>query len=198
MKFMHKASNYYIDLDSRIEKLLRNAEFLGQGHNGIVFLLPSKQILKIFKDKKICEKEYNILKKTKYSKYFPKVYDHGPFYIIRGYVGGEPLHNYIKKYGLKKEIASKLIKLIKEFERLGFRKLDIRCKDIYVGKDSSFKVIDPKNNYSKDVTYPRHLMKGLNKLGALDEFLAVVNDEYNEVYELWSFKMKQYLEEGIK
>lgn len=198
MNFMHKASNYYIDLDSRIEKLLRNSEFLGQGHNGIVFLLPTKQILKIFKDEKICDKEYNILKGTKNSKYFPKVYDHGPFYIIREYVGGEPLHNYIKKYGLKREIAAQIIKLIKEFERLGFRKLDIRCKDIYVGNDSLIKVIDPKNNYSKDVTYPRHLMKGLYKLDVLDEFLAVVKDEYNEVYEPWSLKIRQYLESGIK
>lgn len=195
---MHKTSNYYIELDSRVEQLLRRSKFLGQGHNGIVYLLPNGQILKIFKDEKICRKEYGILKGARDSTYFPRVYDHGAFYIIREFVDGKALDKYIKKHGLKREIASELIKLIKEFERLGFRKLDIRCKDIYVGKDFSIKVIDPKNNYSKDVIYPRHLMKGLNKLGVLDDFLKVVKDEYNEVYEMWKFKIEQYMKYGIK
>ncbi|MCY6371723.1 protein kinase [Clostridium ganghwense] len=195
---MDKNDSGYIDLDSRAEKMLRKGEFLGCGHNGIVYLLPDKRVIKIFKDKKVCEKEYDILKRARKSKYFPKVYAQGTYYIVRNYVSGERLDKYIKKEGFNKQIAHNIIKLIKEFKMLGFKKLDIRCKDLYVGKHFSLKVIDPKNNYSEKVIYPRHLMKGLNKLGVLDEFLSVVNNECPEIYELWNFRIKQYLDKGIK
>jgi hypothetical protein len=60
------------------------------------------------------------------------------------------------------------------------------------------KVIDPRNNYSRGGNYPRHLMKGLYKLGVLDEFLKIVKEQYNQVYREWSFKIKRYLYRGVK
>jgi len=190
--------DYYIQLSSRIEKMLRTSEFLGSGHNGIVYLLPNKRVIKIFKNTKVCEGEYNIFIKTRKSKYFPKVYEHGAYYIVRDYASGHRLDKYIKKHGINKEISLNIIKLIEEFTRLRFSRLDIRCKDLYLMDDFSINVIDPKNNYSKNVIYPRHLMKGLNNLGVIDEFLAVVSDERPKTYELWNFKFNQYLEKNIK
>ena len=181
-----------------MKKCLEHSEFLGSGHNGIVYMLPNQRVIKIFKDKKICRKEYNIFVKTRRSKYFPKVYEHGDYYIVRDYAGGQRLDKYIKKHGINKEISHNIIKLIDEFKNLNFNRLDIRCKDLYLKEDFSITVIDPKNNYSKNVIYPRHLMKGLNNLGVLDEFLSVVNDENPEIYELWNFRFKQYLEKNIK
>lgn len=195
---MNEDRSYYIQLNSRVEKMIRKSEFLGSGHNGIVYLLPDKKVIKIFKDKKVCEGEYNILIKTKRSKYFPKVYEHGAYYIVRDYASGQRLDKYIKKHGINKKISLNIIKLIVEFKKLKFKRLDIRCKDLYLMDDFSINVIDPKNNYSKNVIYPRHLMKGLNNLGVVDEFLSVVNHENPEIYELWNFKFKQYLEENIK
>ena len=178
--------------------MLRSSEFLGAGHNGIVYMLPNKRVIKIFKDRKICGKEYSIFIKTRRSKYFPKVYEHGDYFIVRDYASGHRLDKYIKKHGISKEISHNLIELIEEFKRLKFKRLDIRCKDLYLKEDLSITVIDPKNNYSKRVVYPRHLMKGLNNLGVLDEFLSVVNTENHEIYELWNFNFKQYLEKNIK
>lgn len=195
---MNKTSGYCIELDDTAEKLLRKAEYLGCGHNGIVYLLPDNKVIKIFKERKICEKEYDILKRTVKSKYFPKTYQQGPYYIVRDYIGGERLDDYIKRKGLNRTICYNIIELIKEFKRLGFTKKDIRCKDLYVREDLSIRVIDPKNNYSKNCTYPRHLMKGLNKLGVLEKFLAVVNEEDSEVYKDWRFRMDRYLSTGIK
>ncbi|MBU3143605.1 protein kinase [Clostridium sp. CF012] len=195
---MDRNGNYYIQLNSKVEKMLRTSEFLGSGHNGIVYSLPNQRIIKIFKDKRICGKEYNIFAKTKRSKYFPNVYEHGDYYIVRDYASGERLDKYIKKHGINKEISHNLIELIEEFKRLNFKRLDIRCKDLYLKEDLSITVIDPKNNYSKRVIYPRHLMKGLNNLGVLDEFLLVVRAESSEIYELWNFNFKQYLEKTIK
>ena len=195
---MNEDKNYYIQLNSRAEKLIRTSEFLGSGHNGIVYLLPNKRVIKIFKNKKVCAGEYNILVKTKKSKYFPKVYEHGAYYIVRDYVGGQRLDKYIKRHGINKEISLNIIKLIEEFKKLKFRRLDIRCKDLYLMDNFSINVIDPKNNYSKSVIYPRHLMKGLNNLGVIDQFLSVVCDESHKTYELWNFRFSQYLEKNIK
>ncbi|KGO14833.1 protein kinase [Clostridium botulinum] len=189
---------YYIDLNNKAEKMLRKGEFLGSGHNGIVYLLPDKKVIKIFKEKKVCKREREILQKTNNSKYFPKVYDYGDYFILREYIRGERLDHYIKQNGINKRLTHNIIKLIKEFERLKFKKLDIRCKDIYVNKKCKLRIIDPKNNYSKTVVYPRHLMKGLNKLKVLDNFLIQVEKEEPKYYDLWSTRMKDYLEKGIK
>ncbi|WP_061320613.1 hypothetical protein [Clostridium botulinum] len=189
---------YYIDLNNKAEKMLRKGEFLGSGHNGIVYLLPDKKVIKIFKEKKVCKKEREILQKTNNSKYFPKIYDYGEYFILREYIRGERLDHYIKQNGINKRLTHNIIKLIKEFERLKFKKLDIRCKDIYVDKKYKLRIIDPKNNYSKTVVYPRHLMKGLNKLKVLDDFLIHVEKEEPKYYDLWSTRMKEYLEKGIK
>lgn len=191
-------SNYCVELSENAEELLKSGQFLGKGHNGIVYSLPKNRIIKIFKDPKVCKKEYNILKKVNKSKFFPKVYDYGTYYIVREYVAGYRLDKYIKKNGMSKDISLSLISLLKEFKKLKFKKLDIRCKDLYLQENLSIKVIDPKNNYSKKVVYPRHLMKGLNKLGVLEEFLEVVKDTDPKNYKLWNFRMTQYLEKGIK
>jgi hypothetical protein len=195
---MNEGKDYYIQLNSRVEGLLRTSEFLGSGHNGIVYSLPNKRVIKIFKSRKVCAQEYSILIRTKKSKFFPKVYEHGPYYIVRDYVSGERLDKYIKKHGFSNEIAHNIVILIEEFKSLNFKRLDIRCKDLYLQDDFSITVIDPKNNYSKKVNYPRHLMKGLYKLGVIDEFLSVVKDYCPKTYELWDFSFKQYLEKGIK
>ena len=195
---MDEGKDYYIQLSSSIERMLRTAEFLGSGHNGIVYSLPNKRVIKIFKSRKVCAEEYSILFRTKKSKFFPMVYEHGPYYIVRDYASGDRLDKYIKKHGINIEISRNIVKLIEEFKRLKFKRLDIRCKDLYLQDDFSLKVIDPKNNYSKKVIYPRHLMKGLNKLGVIDKFLSVVREDYPETYELWNFNFKQYLEQGVK
>ncbi|KAJ49832.1 RIO-like serine/threonine protein kinase [Clostridium tetanomorphum] len=195
---MPKNTNYFIELDLKAEKMLKKAQFLGKGHNGIVYSLPNKKVIKIFRDKKVCKTEYDILRRIKKSNYFPKTYEHGDYYIVRDYVDGERLDKYIKKNGFNKKIALNIIKLIEEFQRLNFKKLDIRCKDLYIRKDFSIKVIDPKNNFSKEMPYPRHLMKGLNNLGVLDDFLTVVKNEHKAFYKLWNFRINQYLDKGIK
>ncbi|BAH07165.1 protein kinase [Clostridium kluyveri] len=195
---MARRDGYYVQLDETAENMLRAGDFLGCGHNGIVYLLEDNKVIKIFKDKDICKNEYELLKKTEKSKYFPQVYSHGPYYIIKDYVPGERLDYYIRKNGINKKISCEIIKLLMEFKKLEFTKLDIRCKDLYINNNFSIKVIDPRNNYSRGGNYPRHLMKGLYKLGVLDEFLETVKEQYNEVYREWSFKIKRYLYRGVK
>lgn len=195
---MGKRKNFYIPFDKKVEKYLRKGEFLGSGHNGIVYSLPKNRVIKVFNDPKVCKREYDILRRTRKSKYFPKVYDVGKNFIVREMVHGKRLDKYLKKNKMNKKLAHKLVGLIKEFKRLKFTKLDIRCKDIYLCDNGYLIIIDPKNNYTKKVNYPRHLMKGLKSFSALNDFLKYVKEYDEELYDYWSFRFKLYIEKKIK
>lgn len=169
-----------------------NWEYLGQGHHGIVYLMNDGKIIKICNTVKSCKGEEKILLKVNGSKFFPKLYECGGNYIIREYVDGICMKNYISDHGLNREISKNIIKLLREFKELNFRKIDIRCKDIFVLKDKSLKVIDPRASYSKGIDYPRHLCKGLNKLGVLDQFLNELHREKSKLCTKWYKDIKQY------
>lgn len=174
---------------------LLDCKFLGKGHNGIVYMLPEGKVIKICFDVKSCEKEYFILNKVNNNKYFPRVYGMSGNYMIRDYVEGITLKNYIKNYGLSRELVVEIIKLFKEFKKLNFTKEDIRCKDIMVQANGSIMVIDPKKFYSKKRDFPRHLTKGLYKLGVLDFFMSIVKEESPKLYKQWHKKVEKYIEE---
>ena len=180
-------------LNEKTEKIIREAEYLGKGNNGVVYLLPDNKIIKIFNSSKVCKDEYNTLIRSKKSKYFPRVYEHGKHYIIRDFVGGIRLDKYLRRNNMNRTLAEHLVKLMKDFKKLGYKRLDIRCKDLYVQEDFSVKVIDPKNQFTKVVHYPRHLMKGIYKRNKLDEFLFFVADIDPELHKYWSEKIYLYI-----
>lgn len=182
------------------EKYIRNfdinlldCKFLGKGHNGIVYLLPEGKVIKICYDTESCKKEYNILRIINKNKYFPRVYGMNGNYMIRDYIDGIPLKDYIKKNGLSREMSVKIIKLLDEFRKLNFSKEDLRCKDIIVKPDNELMVIDPKKFYTKTRNFPRHLSKGLYRLGVLDTFMDTVKSERPRLYDNWNKNISDYL-----
>lgn len=170
---------------------LRDCKLLGEGHNGFVYLLPDGKVIKIFKKMENCEKEYFILKSVNGSRHFPRVYASMGNYIVRDYVGGECLKDYLKKQSFSRRLAVHLIELIDEFKKLKFKKLDIRCKDIYVQEDEFLMVIDPKYSYTREKDFPKHLGKGLKKLGVLEGFMKIVKEERPRLYKEWNDKLKK-------
>ncbi|MCM0649282.1 protein kinase [Clostridium swellfunianum] len=182
-------SSKYTDID------LFECKFLGKGHNGIVYRLPDGKVIKICYVMKDFHGEAHILKKVRGSKYFPKLYEVGGNYMIRDYVDGLPLNKYIKKNGLSRKLVVDILELLKEFERLKFIKLDIRCKDVFVEPDGRLMVIDPQKFYSKKRDFPQHLSKGLYKLGVLDDFLIILKQENPSLYRKWVHKIRIYIEQ---
>lgn len=182
-------SSKYTDID------LFECKFLGKGHNGIVYRLPDGKVIKICYVMKDFHGEAHILKKVRGSKYFPKLYEVGGNYMIRDYVDGLPLNKYIKKNGLSRKLVVDILELLQEFERLKFIKLDIRCKDVFVEPDGRLMVIDPQKFYSKKRDFPQHLSKGLYKLGVLDDFLIILNQENPSLYRKWVHKIRIYIEQ---
>lgn len=182
----HKKSIDYGD-DFRLD--LEGWEFLGRGHNGAVYRMNDGKAIKICVEEISCRKESDILTKVDGSKLFPRIYECGGNYMIRDYVGGKCMKNYIKNKGLSRELALEIIKVLEEFQRLEFSKIDIRCKDLFVQKDGSLMIIDPKGSYSRNMDYPRHLCKGLRKLRVLHVFLQVLRDQRPELYRMWAHKI---------
>lgn len=164
---------------------LEGCTLLGEGNHGKVYLIAGDRVIKICKDSKSCIFESFILTRTLGSKHFPKIYDYDEHSIIRDYVGGEPLTQFIKDNGINRDIILSLIELLEEFERLGFTKLDIRCRDLMMQPGGNIVVIDPKSSYTRKMGYPRHLMKGLKKLNVLDDFIEILEQERPDLLELW-------------
>lgn len=185
-----KSKNHkYYDLDIN----LLDCKFLGKGNNGIVYMLPDGKVIKICFNNKSFIGESSILQRVNGNKYFPKIYEVGLNYMIRDYVDGVPLNIYIKENGLNKDLIHKIIKLLKEFKKLKFSKIDIRCRDIFVQPNGNLMIIDPKKCYSKYRTFPQHLAKGLYILGVLDYFLDTLKTEEPELYEIWNRPISDYI-----
>lgn len=172
---------------------LTKCELLGKGNNGAVYLLPNGNVIKMF----FCERdfvgEFSILEKVNGSKYFPRIYEIGTNYIIRECVEGEILTSYIMKNGLDRSMGRKIIEMLKKFEKMHFKKIDLRCRDIFVQPDGNLKVIDPKNFYTKNRNFPRHLCKGLYNLGVLEAFLEILKHEDSHLYKKWKPKIDKYI-----
>lgn len=190
---MGKNFDYSLDNISKdLERELREAKLLGEGHNGVVFLLKNNRAIKIFRRNSVWKDESDILKRVGKSRFFPKVYEAKKGYIIRECVIGERLDKYLKKNNLDIDICKELYSMILEFERIGFKRIDIRCKDIYIQKNKKIKIIDPKNNYKKVVTFPRHLFKGLFKKGQLSFFFEYLDRVNLEKSNLWRKEFLNY------
>ncbi|AGF58858.1 hypothetical protein [Clostridium saccharoperbutylacetonicum] len=191
---MKKNFAYSADFDEVTEKLFREAVYLGEGNNGVVYELPNRKAIKIFLKKKVCNDEGSILAKTNGSKYFPRLYKRGNLYVIRDLVDGKRLDKYIRQNGLSEKLIKNIYELLLEFKKLKFKKLDVRCKDVYVSDSEKLMIIDPKKAYSRNVDYPRHLMKGLYKVGVLDEFLTEIRKINLKKATLWELKFLRYCE----
>ena len=65
-------------------------------------------------------------------------------------------------------------------------------RDIYVDKNERLKVIDPKQCYKRKVDYPRHLMKGLDGVDVLEEFLQGISIIDRRRGGEWKQKINRY------
>ena len=67
-------------------------------------------------------------------------------------------------------------------------------QDIYVSTDEELMIIDPKKAYKRKVDYPRHLMKGMKRIGILEDFLLGISEIDREKAVIWEEKFQEYIE----
>ncbi|MCM1988395.1 protein kinase [Oceanirhabdus seepicola] len=166
----------------RVDAVSPGWEFIGAGNNGIVYSISKDKVIKIFREDITCDREGDILLRVHGNRYFPNLVEIGENYIVREKVDGECLKDIIKRDGLSDKIAEKVVELLNEFQRLGFTRIDVRLKDIYVDNEENIKLIDPKGYFTRRMNYPRHLCKGLKSHGGLYSFLKALYENNPELY----------------
>ncbi len=170
---------------------LKDCQFIGKGTQGSVYLLPDKKrVIKVYNSVKSCKGETDILLRVQHNPHFAKIYSYSDKCMIREYIGGICIKEYIKKYGFSKNLAINIVKLVESFKADGFKRLDIRFAHIFVQSDETIRVIDPRKVFEKNISYPRSMFQSLQKLGFFSEFMKIVKQEYPMLYEEWTMKYK--------
>ncbi|WP_297428317.1 serine/threonine protein kinase [Clostridium sp.] len=164
---------------------IKECEFLGKGKEGAVYLTPEGYALKIFYNKRKAEDEAALLERVKDSRFFPNVIFIAHNMILRDYVEGDNLYDYINKNGLSYNLSVEIINLIEEFKRLKFTRLDIRNAHMFVNKNEKIQVIDPRKVFIKKTPYPKEIIKILVKLNLFEEFLNHLLDYNPKLISYW-------------
>jgi len=169
--------------DYDLSKLVK----IGEGRHGAVFLLDQGRCLKIYRKRKYLEMEFKVLELGKRFDIFPRVYSIKGNYMVREYCSGIDAKEYIKRYGLNKKLAIKLIESLEIFSKLGFARIDCRLAHIIVRKNMEIKIIDPTRNMHKKVNFPRQMLGELATLGYKEKFLSIVKEVRPNYYKQWNF-----------
>lgn len=164
---------------------LEDCKLLGSGAEGSVYLTPEGYAIKTFKSKRAADKEVFILNKAKDSRFFPNVLIQISNLVVREYVPGINLYEYISKNGLSKTLSIEIIELIEDLKRLKFKRINVRDAHIFINKDQKLMVIDPRKSFSKVTPYPKEIIKILIKLGKFDDFLNHVTDYNPKLLNYW-------------
>lgn len=159
-----------------IKEIETKNELIGYGSQGKVYKMSPDRCIKIYLREKHAKREAKALRSAASSRFFPKIYETGPNYIVMEYIEGKALNNYLEEEGkLSKPIIKEIVMMLKEMERLNFTRVDARLRHIIITKENEVKVIDHVNSFKIISKYPKHLFRGLKQLGYLQFFLEEAN-----------------------
>lgn len=164
---------------------------VGEGSQGKVYQIDSHRCIKIYHRPEFLPMELEILQKAHYEPQFPKVYEVGEDYMIREYISGMGLKDYLLQYPLTEDLSRQLVELFQAFERLGFHRLDTRMAHVLVTPAGRIKAIDPANAMRKSGSYPKKFLKQLNKLGWKETFLNHLRTIDPILFDQWTTAAKQ-------
>lgn len=55
--------------------------------------------------------------------------------------------------------------------------MDIRFPHLFVQPDGSLMMIDPRKSYEENIPYPKSFLKRLRKMGLLEQFMKILDEE---------------------
>lgn len=164
---------------------LDECTFLGKGHSGSVYLMNDGRVVKIFKNPEACKEEYYILKKLINGSYYPKPFEFHSHYMIREYINGINIKEYIKQNGISTKLIVEIIDFLCYIKANNFKKIDVRFAHIFLQRNMSIRVIDPRNSYTQKTYYPKHLIGDLVDIDSLDLFWKVLKEYKPDLYKKW-------------
>ena len=137
------------------------------------YKIDDQRCIKIYRKRHYLRLELAALQRGAGASFFPRVYDWGRDYMIREYVPGTPLNEYLRSHPFTESIARQLADMVETMRRLGFRRADTRLSHIIVDENGKLWLIDPVNTMKKSPPYPRKLLKGLERRGLAGQFLEL-------------------------
>ena len=164
---------------------VRGLTLVGEGSHGKVYRLDENRCIKVCQHEEDMQLEYRVLKHSERFPQFPKVYECQGNYMVREFIEGHNIVDFIKKNGFDADLAKQLTEIIDAFTELGFTRLDCRLSQVFVTADKQLKVIDTTRHMDKTASYPYKLLKGLEKLGYKQMFLNYVKEFRPTYYKAW-------------
>lgn len=181
--------NIKISPDINIQEL----EFIGRGSQGKVYKIDSQKCIKIFKRKKTCKEELRTLLMAQCDIHFPKLYEYGSNYIIREYINGIELNEYLSKEKLTPELSKRLITLYESMVKVGYARHDAAIFHIFVIPSGELKLIDTAKAMKKKSAIPNLLISGLEDLGYKEDFFNFLKSNRPDLYNQWiNYSRKKY------
>jgi predicted Ser/Thr protein kinase len=165
-----------------------NLQFIGKGSQGRVYLLDPQRCIKIYHRQEFLPLELEILLKAKDEPRFPRVYEWGEDYMIREYIPGISLGEYLRRNPLTLDMSRQIADLFSAFERLGFNRLDTRMAHVLVTPEGQIKAIDPANAMRKQGPYPKKFLSQLSDLKCKKTFLKHLQEIAPALYERWRYQ----------
>lgn len=169
----------------------KNLPLVGKGSNGKVYNLGDGTCIKICRKVKSMKKEFQVLKRAEGYSQFPMVCECKGNYMIREYIDGPNIYDYISVNGLSDDLAKELTELIKIFIKLRFKRIDIKMHEVFVIKNNKLKIIDTARYLDKKATYPFKMLRTLEKLKCKEQYLNYLKANYPEFYETWNSRANQ-------
>lgn len=166
-------------------------QMIGKGRQGAVFQFTDEACVKVFGNEEDCEREFQALSMGENTGLFPKVYDHGPTFIVMEIIKGIDLREYLQSQPLTEELSAKLIEMLVVFKDIGFERIDHHKRQIYLQPDGRLRVIDVARAIWRDRVYP-YPRKLLTSLGEENKavFLSHVEALAPELFEEWKYYME--------
>lgn len=172
---------------------IRDLEFIGKGTQGKVYRIDSQKCIKIFKNKKTCKDELETLLMAQANTHFPRLYEYGSNYIIREYINGIELNEYLSKQKLTPELSSKLIELYEAMVKVGYARHDAAIFHILVMPSGELKLIDTAKAMKKKSVIPNLLISGLEDLEYKEDFFNFLKSNRPDLYAQWiNYSRKKY------
>ncbi|BBH21084.1 hypothetical protein Back11_24290 [Paenibacillus baekrokdamisoli] len=169
-----------------IHQLPPGAVLIGQGKQGSVYKLSSDRCVKLYNNEKYARMEYESYCHAEGSPIIPKLYDHGPNYLVIEFIDGEPLRKVLSRRGtITRNETEQILHIIHEMMRLGFTRIDVALFHIYIQEGAPSKIIDLVNSYNRQYLIPKVMLKGLAKMGLLAPFMLHIKELDSDMYRKW-------------
>jgi RIO-like serine/threonine protein kinase len=167
---------------------LKGLPLIGKGCHGKVYMLDENRCIKICKHAKDMQMEYHVLNHASGYPQFPKVYECKDRYMIREYIDGQNIQDYIKENGFDNDLARELTELINVFIKLKFTRIDIRMQEVFVTRDHKIRIVDTTRYLDKRALYPRKMLKALKRLRCYKQYMNFLKENYPKLYKSWKKK----------